>query len=142
MKELNDKFDTINIITNINELIVQTEVTQYFKNTKNSPIELQMTIPKLSNNNLTKFEMTKRDQKVISKLIEKRKAEEKYTDTIAAGNYGLLSYSSKEETTIFLGNIPPNEEITLKTYFFGHIISKDYSYQASFPVYFSWFYIR
>ena len=139
MKELNDKFDTINIITNINELIVQTEVTQYFKNTKNSPIELQMTIPKLSNNNLTKFEMTKRDQKVISKLIEKRKAEEKYTDTIAAGNYGLLSYSSKEETTIFLGNIPPNEEITLKTYFFGHIISKDYSYQASFPVIFPGF---
>ena len=38
MEELNDKFDTINIITNINELIVQTEVTQYFKNTKNSPI--------------------------------------------------------------------------------------------------------
>ena len=139
MKELNDKFDTINIITNINELIVQTEVTQYFKNTKNSPIELQMTIPKLSNNNLTKFEMTKRDQKVISKLIEKRKAEEKYTDTIASGNYGLLSYSSKEETTIFLGNIPPNEEITLKTYFFGHIISKDYSYQASFPVIFPGF---
>ena len=139
MKELNDKFDTINIITNINELIVQTEVTQYFKNTKNTPIELQMTIPKLSNNNLTKFEMTKRDQKVISKLIEKRKAEEKYTDSIASGNYGLLSYSSKEETTIFLGNIPPNEEITLKTYFFGHIISKDYSYQASFPVIFPGF---
>ena len=139
MEELNDKFDTINIITNINELIVQTEVTQYFKNTKNSPIELQMTIPKLSNNNLTKFEMTKRDQKVISKLIEKRKAKEKYTDSIASGNYGLLSYSSKEETTIFLGNIPPNEEITLKTYFFGHIISKDYSYQASFPVIFPGF---
>ena len=139
MEEVNDKFDTIYIITNINELIVQTEVTQYFKNTKNSPIELQMTIPKLSNNNLTKFEMTKRDQKVISKLIEKRKAEEKYTDSIASGNYGLLSYSSKEETTIFLGNIPPNEEITLKTYFFGHIISKDYSYQASFPVIFPGF---
>ena len=139
MEELDDKFDTINIITNINELIVQTEVTQYFKNTKNSPIELQMTIPKLSNNNLTKFEMTMRDQKVISKLIEKRKAEEKYTDTIALGNYGFLSYSSKEETTIFLGNIPPNEEIILKTYFFGHIISKDYSYQASFPVIFPGF---
>ena len=139
MTELDNKFDTINIITKINELIVQTEVTQYFKNTKNSPIELQITIPKLSNNNLTKFEMTMRDQKVISKLIEKSKAEEKYTDAIATGKYGFLSYSSREETTICLGNIPPNEEITLKTYFFGHIISKDYSYQASFPVIFPGF---
>ena len=139
MEKIEDKFDTINITTYINELIIQTEVTQYFKNTTKYPIELQMTIPKLSNNNLTRFEMTTRNQKVISKLIEKGKAEEKYTDTIASGNYGFLSYSSKEETTICLGNIPPKKEITLKSYFFGHIISKDYSYQASFPVIFPGF---
>jgi hypothetical protein len=139
MENQENKFDTINLVTYINELIVQTEVTQYFKNTKQSPIELQMTIPKLSNNNLTKFEMTMKDKKVVSKLIENSKAKEKYTDAIASGNYGFLSYSSPEETTIFLGNIPPNEEITLKTFFFGHIISKDYSYQASFPVIFPGF---
>ena len=63
MEESESKFDTINIVTEINELIVQTEVTQYFKNTKNSPIELQMTIPKLSNNNLTRFEMIMKDKK-------------------------------------------------------------------------------
>ena len=136
MENQENKFDTINLVTYINEFIVQTEVTQYFKNTKQSPIELQMTIPKLSNNNLTKFEMTMKDKKVVSKLIENSKAKEKYTDAIASGNYGFLSYSTPEETTIFLGNIPPNEEITLKTFFFGHIISKDYSYQASFPVIF------
>ena len=139
MEESESKFDTINIVTEINELIVQTEVTQYFKNTKNSPIELQMTIPKLSNNNLTRFEMIMKDKKVISKLIEKNKAKEKYTDAIATGNYGFISYSSKEETTICLGNIPSQEEIILKSYFFGHIISKDYSYQATFPVIFPGF---
>ena len=139
MRKQEKKFDTINLVTFINELIVQTEVTQYFKNTKQSPIELQMTIPKLSNNNLTRFEMTMKNQKVVSKLIENSKAKEKYTDAIATGNCGFLSYSSSEETTIFLGNIPPNEEITLKTFFFGHIISKDYSYQASFPVIFPGF---
>ena len=139
MVDSENKFDTIDIVTDINELIVQTEVTQYFKNTKNSPIELQMTIPKLANNNLTRFEMTMKNQKVISKLIENGKAKEKYTDAIATGNYGFISYSSKEETTICLGNIPSNEEITLKSYFFGHIINKDYSYQASFPVIFPGF---
>ena len=76
-----------------------------------------MTIPKLSNNTLTKFEMTMNNQKLVSKLLEKEKAKEKYTDTIATGNYGFISYGSKEETTICLGNIPPNEEIELKTYF-------------------------
>ena len=139
MEELEDKYDSINIITSINELMVQTEVTQYFKNTKSSPIELQMTIPKLANNNLTRFEMTMNNQKVISKIIENGKAKEKYTDTIATGNYGFLSYNTKEETTICLGNIPPDEEIELKSYFFGHITTKDYSYQACFPVIFPGF---
>ena len=139
MENKENKFDTINLVTYINELIVKTEVTQYFKNTKQSPIELQMAIPKLLSNNLTKFEMTMKDQKAVSKLIENSKAKEKYTDAITSGNDGFLSYSNPEETTIFLGNIPPNEEITLKTIFFGHIISKDYSYQASFPVIFPGF---
>ena len=139
MEEKENKYDLININTTINEFIVQTEIVQYFKNSKESSIELQMTIPKLSINNLTRFEMTMKNQKVVSKLIENEKAKEKYTDTIASGNYGFLSYSSKEETTICLGNIPPNEEICLKTYFFGHVISKDYSYQASFPVIFPGF---
>ena len=139
MEELDNKFDTINLVTNINELMAQTEVTQYFKNTKNTPIELEMIIPKLSNINLTRFEMTLQNKKVVSKLIENNKAKEKYTDTIASGNCGFLSYSSQEEISIFLGNIPSNEEIKLKTYFFGHIIPKDYSYQASFPVIFPGF---
>ena len=119
--------------------MIETEVTQYFKNTRNSPIELQITIPRLSNNNLTKFEMTMKNQKVISKLLEKEKAKEKYTDTITTGKYGFISYNSNEETTICLGNIPPNEEVKLKSYFFCHIIPKDYSYQASFPTIFPGF---
>ena len=139
MEEIDNKYDSIDLVVYINELMIETEVTQYFKNTRNSPIELQMTIPKLSNNNLTKFEMTMNNKKIISKLLEKEKAKEKYTDAIATGNYGFISYNSKEETTICLGNIPPNEEIKLKSYFFGHIISKDYSYQASFPTIFPGF---
>ena len=64
MEETDNKFDTIQLITTINELIVQTEVTQYFKNTETSSIELEMIIPKLSNNNITRFKMTMNDKKV------------------------------------------------------------------------------
>ena len=134
--ENNNKFDSIDIITHINELMTQTIVTQYFKNTKNNPIELEILIPQLTNCNITKFEMTKGDQKIISKLLEKEKAKEKYNDSIAKGDYGFISYNKENETKICLGNISPGEEIELKTFFFGHIISKDLSYQATFPVVF------
>ena len=136
MSESADKINTINIITHINELMSQTEVTQYFKNTKKNPIELEMVIPKLSNCNITRFEMIKNNKKVVSKLLEKEKAKEKYNDTITTGNYGFISYNEEHENKICLGNIQPNEEIELTTFYFGHIINKDLSYQASFPVIF------
>ena len=96
--ESNNKFDSIDIITHINELMTQTIVTQYFKNTKNNPIELEILIPQLTNCNITKFEMTKGDQKIISKLLEKEKAKEKYNDSIAKGDYGFISYNKENET--------------------------------------------
>ena len=131
-----EKKNLINITTHINEMMSQTEVTQYFKNTRKTPIELEIIIPQLSNCNITKFEMIKNNQKIVSKLLEKEKAKEKYNDTITAGNFGFISYNEEQESIICLGNILPNEEIELKTFYFGHIITKDLSYQACFPVVF------
>ena len=128
--------NSIRIITHINELMSQTEITQYFKNTRKTPIELEIVIPQLSNCNITRFEMIKNNKKIVSKLLEKEKAKEKYNDTITTGNYGFISYNKGHENKICLGNLLPNEEIELKTYYFGHIISKDLSYQAIFPVIF------
>ena len=142
MEELSQKYNTININTNINELICQTEVIQYFKNNRETAIELEMVIPQLSDINITRFEVIKKDQKIISQLLEKEKAKEKYNDTISTGNSSLISYSENNTTKICLGNLPSGEEIELKTYFFGHIICKDLSYQAKFPVIFPSFLIQ
>ena len=131
-----EKMNSISIITHINELMTQTEVTQYFKNTQKTPIELEIVLPKLSNCNITRFEMIKNNKKIVSKLLEKEKAKEKYNDIITTGNYGFISYNDNHENKICLGNLQPNEEIELKTFYFGHIINKDLSYQASFPVIF------
>ena len=131
-----EKMNSISIITHINELMSQTEVTQYFQNTLKTPIELEIVIPQLSNFNITRFEMIKNNKKIVSKLLEKEKAKEKYNDTITTGNYGFISYNKGHENKICLGNLLPNEEIELKTFYFGHIISKDLSYQAIFPVIF------
>ena len=142
MEELSHKYNTININTNINELICQTEVIQYFKNNRETAIELEMVIPQLSDINITRFEVIKKDQKIISQLLEKEKAKEKYNDTISTGNSSLISYNENNTTKICLGNLPSGEEIELKTYFFGHIICKDLSYQAKFPVIFPSFLIQ
>ena len=68
-----EKENTINIVTHINELVSQTEVTQSFKNTRKTPIELEIIIPQLTNCNITRFEMIKNDKKIVSKLLEKEK---------------------------------------------------------------------
>ena len=142
MEELSQKYNTININTHINELICQTEVIQYFKNSRETAVELEMVIPQLSDINITRFEVIKKDQKIISQLLEKEKAKEKYNDTISTGNSSLISYNENNTTKICLGNLPSGEEIELKTYFFGHIICKDLSYQAKFPVIFPSFLIQ
>ena len=85
-----DKYNTVNIISNINEIMGQTQIIQYYKNSSKSPIELLMEIPELNNCSLTRFEMTLKNKKVISKILEKEKAKEKYNDSITTGNYSFL----------------------------------------------------
>ena len=142
MEESSEKYNTVIINTYINELMSQTEVIQYFKNVINTPVELQIMIPQISDINITRFEMTKKDKKVVSKLLEKEKAKEKYNDTISSGDYGMVSYNRENETKICMGNISPGEEIELKTYFFGHIVFQDLSYQAKFPLIFPKFFLE
>jgi len=138
-KNTGDRKNLVNITTYINELMSQTTVVQYFKNTLAKPVELEMIIPRISDINLTRFEMIKNNQKVVSILLEKEKAKEKYTDKISSGDSAFISYNTESETKVCLGNIPAGEEIELKTFFFGHIVNKDLSYQAKFPVIFPQF---
>ena len=137
-----DKYKTVNLICNINEVMGQIEIIQYYKNTSKSPIELLMEIPELTSCSLTRFEMTLNNQKVISKILEKEKAKEKYNDSITTGNYSFTSFNDDIKTNICLGNIPPNQEIELKTYYISNIICNDLSYQVSFPVIFPKFIIE
>ena len=136
MFEIFEKFNTIDITVHLNEVICQTEITQYFKNYQKNPIELEIELPKLFDCNITKFEMIKNNKKVVSQLLEKEKAKEKYSDTISTGNYGFISYNEGEKNKVCLGNIAPEEEIELKTFYFSHIINKNLSYQVKFPTIF------
>ena len=137
----NNKSKEVKITCHINEVLSQTEIVQYFINDSSSPIELLMKLPELQNCTITKFEMILNKKKVVSKILEKEKAKEKYSDSITTGNYGFISFNEEKETSICLGNIPSKAEIELKTYYFGNLVCNDLSYQASFPVIFPQFII-
>ena len=120
----------------INEIMSETEVTLYFENTTKNPIELLVLIPEISNCVLTRFEMTLDKKKVVSKILEKEKAKNKYSDAIASGNMGLVSYEKNKEINVCLGNIPIGKTIEFKVFYFGKIIYMDCSYKANFPTIF------
>ena len=137
-----EKFTEVEITSHINEIMSQTEIIQHFKNTSKNPIELTMTLPKLSNCTITRFEMSLDNKKVVSRILEKEKAKEKYSDSITTGNYNFISYNEDNKSTVSLGNIPPNKEIELKTYYIGNLICNDLSYETTIPVIFPKFIIE
>ena len=137
-----EKYNTVKIHSHINEVMVLSEVTQYFKNNSNFPIELSIELSELTNCIITKFEMILDEQKIVSKILEKEKAEEKYNDAIASGNAGFISYSKDKKTTVCLGNVPSKKEVELKTHYFGNLLCNDLSYQAIFPTIFPTFIIH
>ena len=126
-----EKEDTIYLSSNINELFAITEVTQFFSNPLDSPIELSITFPILKEISLSKFTVTIGEKFIVSKVLTKEKAEEKYNDSISSGNTGIIS-TYKESLKYYLvniGNILSKQKIKLSTSFIQMIGSNDMSYE-------------
>ena len=134
-KELASSEDNVVFInSNINELFATSEVTQSFTNTLQKSIELTVSFPLKPEIQLSKFVITIGNKIIISKVLEKGKAEEKYTDAIASGNTGFLSAfdESSKNYTINVGNVLPKERVILKSVFNQIITSQDMSYEFVF----------
>ena len=134
-KELASSEDNVVFInSNINELFATSEVTQSFTNTLQKSIELTVSFPLKPEIQLSKFVITIGNKIIISKVLEKGKAEEKYTDAIASGNTGFLSTfdESSKNYTINVGNVLPKERVILKSVFNQIITSQDMSYEFVF----------
>ena len=123
--------DTIYIKSYINEIFATTEVTQYFINKSDKSIELTITFPIKEEINLTKFVVSIEDKIIISKVMAKEKAEEKYGDSIASGNMGFISKYKEEmkSYTVNIGNLNPNQQLELKAIFIQMLGSNDLSYE-------------
>ena len=131
VNEEDNKEETIYIDSIVNEFYAKTEVTQYYKNNNNKPVELSIIYPLRKEINFKKFSISINGKKSISKILEKEKAEEKYTDAMASGNIGMFSKYNKEDPnsySINIGNIEPNAMVELTSEFIQFITSDDMSF--------------
>ena len=131
MKEKQD--DTVYLTSKENEIFATTEVVQYFTNELKDPIELKILFPILKKLSLSKFVVSLDDKVIVSKVMPKEKAEEKYNDTIASGNVGFISrYEDNNQSySVNIGNLAPNKQVKLQSIFIQMIESNDLSYEFS-----------
>ena len=129
--EVEAKDNVIYLRSKVNELFATTELTQYFTNELKDSIELTILFPIKEEIDLSKFVVSIDDKKVISKVMPKEKAEEKYNDSIASGNVGIYSsYQDNQNSySVNIGNIKPNQKIKLVTVFIQMIGTQDMSYE-------------
>ena len=132
--ETNKDEEIVFITSSINEVFATSEVVEYFTNNLNKAVELTVSFPLKHEIQLTKFIITIGDKVVISKVLSKEKANEKYSDAIASGNTGILSSfnESFSNYTVNIGNVLPNEKVKLTSIYNQMITSQDMSYEFSF----------
>ena len=129
LKELN-KIDPnlVQVETELNEYYAKTNIIQYYVNKLDVPIELILKFPNNSKVQFSKFTLEMNNKTVISKVIEKEKAKEKYSDAIASGNVGALSSEKDNFIKVNIGNIPSKSIAKLTSEFIQFINTEDMSY--------------
>ena len=122
--------DTIYLNSTINEIFAITELMQYFTNPLDNAIELIVSFPIKEEISLSSFVITIGDKIVLSKVMPKEKAIEKYNDVISSGNQGFISCYDQNLTnySINIGNINPKQKLKLTAVFIQMISSQDMSY--------------
>ena len=128
---MEEREDTIYLNSKINEIYATTELTQFFTNPLDNAIELSISFPIKEEINLTKFVVTIGEKIVLSKVMPKEKAEEKYNDSMASGNQGFISRYDDEmrNYSVNVGNLNPKQKLKLNTIFIQMIGSQDMSYE-------------
>ena len=126
-----EKENTIFLNSDVNEIFASTQLTQYFINPLNSPIELSIKFPIKEEINLSKFVISIGEKVIISKIMPKKEAEQNYEEALEKGNFAFISKYDEEETNyiVNIGNINPKEIVKLNTFFIQMIGSQDMSYE-------------
>jgi len=80
-------------------------------NDEGKPIEVTYKFPKIKNSVVSKMTISVGDDRVIeAKIMEKKKAEEKYEDSVAAGHNAVMLKEDKDSCEMYdmsIGSIQP-----------------------------------
>jgi len=141
-EEEENKEETIYIQSNVNEFFAETKVIQYYKNNNNKPVELTVIYPLRKEINFKKLSIELNGKKSYSRIFEKEKAEDKFSDAIAGGNVGIISKYAEEDPnsySITIANVAPDTMIELTSEFIQFITSDDmslcYSVMTNYPIF-------
>ena len=128
--DIPEENNCVKIEADFNEFYGITKVTQNYRNQTDKPIELNLTIPLRPEIQFNKFRVQLDDKIIVSRILDKEKAEEKYIDSIAQGNTGIISsYNEKKYVYhINLGNLNPGSNVIITTEFIQFLTSEDLSY--------------
>ena len=128
-----DQEDNYDILVEaiVNEVYVETYFKQLYKNISDHPIELRLNLELLNKMQFVDFEVEIEDKKIKSKLINKEKGEEKYTDSLSSGNTGIYVENDENNPNkyiINLGNIESNKTVFIKYHFIQTLKSNNLNY--------------
>lgn len=116
---------SISINISLNEIYKKTTIIQKFKNDYPYPIELLIKVNKKEDILFDSFVIKIGKLKTAkSKVIEKNKGEEKYSDTISSGNAAIVVKEENDKYLINLGNIPIKEEVVFVSNYLNYIKKK------------------
>ncbi len=128
----------ISIDSKINEFYMITSVTKIYKNETDNPFEINVIIPIKKEVQFSKFKVELNNKIIISKILDKEKAEEKLSDAVAKGNLGIKS-SYKEDNYSYIlniGNLNPKSEVKIISEFIQFLTNDDLSYSFSLMNYY------
>ena len=128
--DIPEENNCVKIEADFNEFYGITKVTQNYRNQTDKPIELNLIIPLRPEIQFSQFRVQLDDKIIVSRILDKEKAEGKYIDSIAQGNTGIISsYNEKQYAYhINLGNLNPGSNVIITTEFIQFLSSEDLSY--------------
>lgn len=100
------------------DFVAKVTLEQKYKNNKDNPIEATYNFPIDERSAVTGFEAVTSDKSIKAIIQESEKAKDTYEEAISSGHGAFLLENTKDNIfTMSLGNILPQQEITIKIYY-------------------------
>ena len=122
---------TFEIKSTLNEIYAITEVNQSYTNNTDNLIELKCSFPIREGVHLSRFTVFIGDKIIISKITDKDKAEQKYSNSFSSGYIPVYSSQVNHTQEVKIGYLKPKDTVILATEYIQMISSSDMSYEYS-----------